>query len=99
MLERLQLERRESARGALMLQEAERRRIARELHGEVGQTLTGVMLQVEGLAATIPPELRETARRTARARSPRHRGGPTDRTPPATRSARRARPAERARRV
>jgi two-component system sensor histidine kinase UhpB len=59
MLERLELERRESARGALMVQEAERRRIARELHGEVGQTLTGVMLQVEGLAATIPPELRE----------------------------------------
>ena len=44
---------------ALMLQEAERRRIARELHDEVGQTLTGVMLQVEGLAATIPAELRE----------------------------------------
>jgi two-component system sensor histidine kinase UhpB len=42
-----------------MVQEAERRRIARELHDEVGQTLTGVMLQVEGLAATIPEELRE----------------------------------------
>ena len=59
MLERLEFERRDSARGALMLQEAERRRIARELHDEVGQTLTGVMLQVEGLAATIPAELRE----------------------------------------
>jgi two-component system sensor histidine kinase UhpB len=59
MLERLEFERRDSARGALMLQEAERRRIARELHDEVGQTLTGVMLQVEGLAATIPDELRE----------------------------------------
>jgi two-component system sensor histidine kinase UhpB len=69
MLERLEFERRDSARAALMLQEAERRRIARELHDEVGQTLTGVMLQVEGLAATIPEdlrdqldELRETAR-------------------------------------
>jgi two-component system sensor histidine kinase UhpB len=41
------------------VQEAERRRIARELHDEVGQTLTGVMLQVEGLAAAIPEELRE----------------------------------------
>ena len=59
MLERLEFERRDSARGALMLQEAERRRIARELHDEVGQTLTGVMLQVEGLAATIPTELHE----------------------------------------
>jgi two-component system sensor histidine kinase UhpB len=69
MLERLEFERRDSARGALMVQEAERRRIARELHDEVGQTLTGVMLQVEGLAAAIPAglheqldELRETAR-------------------------------------
>jgi two-component system sensor histidine kinase UhpB len=69
MLERLEFERRDSARSALMIQESERRRIARELHDEVGQTLTGVMLQVEGLAAVIPPtlraqleELRETAR-------------------------------------
>ena len=69
MLERLEFERRDSARSALMLQEAERRRVARELHDEVGQTLTGVMLQVEGLAAVIPAdlhdqldELRETVR-------------------------------------
>ena len=41
------------------MQEGERRRIARELHDEVGQTLTGVMLQVEGLAAAIPDELRD----------------------------------------
>jgi two-component system sensor histidine kinase UhpB len=59
MLERLESERRESAHRALMVQEAERARIARELHDEVGQTLTGVMLQVEGLAAVIPGELRE----------------------------------------
>ena len=69
MLDRLEAERRESARRALLVQEGERQRIARELHDEVGQTLTGVMLQVEGLAATIPEqsreqldELRETAR-------------------------------------
>ncbi|HWK30373.1 MAG TPA: sensor histidine kinase [Solirubrobacter sp.] len=59
MLDRLESERRESARQALMVQEAERRRVARELHDEVGQTLTGVMLQIEGLAAEIPAELRE----------------------------------------
>jgi two-component system sensor histidine kinase UhpB len=72
MLDRLEHERRESARQALMVQEAERQRIARELHDEVGQTLTGVILQVEGIAATIPDELaapleelRETVRHGA----------------------------------
>ena len=59
MLDRLETERRESTRRALMVQEGERQRVARELHDEVGQTLTGVMLQVEGLAAKIPEELRE----------------------------------------
>lgn len=59
MLDRLESERRESARRALVVQEGERRRVARELHDEVGQTLTGVILQVEGLAAVIPEELRE----------------------------------------
>ena len=59
MLDRLEAEQRESARRALMVQEGERQRVARELHDEVGQTLTGVMLQVEGLAAKIPEELRE----------------------------------------
>ena len=59
MLDRLESERRDSARRALVVQEGERQRIARELHDEVGQTLTGVMLQVEGLAGRIPEELRE----------------------------------------
>jgi len=47
MIDRLETERRESARAALAAQERERSRIARELHDEVGQTLTAVMLQLE----------------------------------------------------
>lgn len=69
MLERLESERRESALDALLLQEGERRRVARELHDEVGQTLTGAMLQIEGLALSIPDELRaqlDELRETAR---------------------------------
>jgi two-component system sensor histidine kinase UhpB len=59
MLERLERERRDSARKALAVQEAERWRIAQELHDEVGQTLTGVMLQVEGLAPVVPAAAQE----------------------------------------
>jgi two-component system, NarL family, sensor histidine kinase UhpB len=59
MLDRLESERRESARRALMVQEGERQRVARELHDEVGQTLTAMMLQIESLAAKIPDDLRD----------------------------------------
>ena len=50
MLDRLESERRESGRRALQAQEAERLRIARGLHDEVGQVLTGVLLQLDSLA-------------------------------------------------
>jgi two-component system sensor histidine kinase UhpB len=59
MLDRLEQERRASGRRALMAQERERKRLARELHDEVGQTLTGVVLQLEGLHRTAPDELAE----------------------------------------
>jgi two-component system sensor histidine kinase UhpB len=49
MLDRLERERRESGRHALEAQEAERLRIARGLHDEVGQVLTGVLLQLDSL--------------------------------------------------
>jgi two-component system, NarL family, sensor histidine kinase UhpB len=51
MLDRIETERRESARRAIAAQESERLRIARELHDEVGQTLTAVALQVERAAS------------------------------------------------
>ena len=50
MLERLEVERRESGRRALRAQEAERLRIARGLHDEVGQALTGVLLELDFLS-------------------------------------------------
>lgn len=52
MLDRLEAERRESGRRALAAQEGERLRIARELHDEVGQTLTAVALRAERAART-----------------------------------------------
>jgi two-component system, NarL family, sensor histidine kinase UhpB len=62
MLDRLELERRDSARHALDAQEDERRRMARELHDEIGQTLTGVVLQLETLERRAPEELRAELR-------------------------------------
>ena len=56
MLDRLETERRESGRRALAAQEQERQRIARELHDEVGQVLTGVMLELEQAAKAGPQE-------------------------------------------
>ena len=96
MLDRLEFERRESARQALMVQEGERSRIARELHDEVGQTLTGVMLQVEGLAAAIPEELREQLDELRETARHGHRGRAPHRAPAPAGGARGSRAAERA---
>jgi two-component system, NarL family, sensor histidine kinase UhpB len=60
MLDRLEGERRESSRRALAAQEAERARIARELHDEVGQTLTAIALRAER-AAGAPGGASQTA--------------------------------------
>jgi len=57
MLARLEGERRDSARRALGAQEGERQRLARELHDEIGQELTGLVLQLEYAVKTAPPEL------------------------------------------
>jgi two-component system, NarL family, sensor histidine kinase UhpB len=68
MLDRLESERRDSARRALAAQESERRRVAGELHDEIGQTLTAVMLELDRIARAAPPALQEElayARETA----------------------------------
>ncbi|MEO9326019.1 sensor histidine kinase [Nocardioides sp. C4-1] len=69
MLDRLEAERAGSRARALAAQEAERHRIAQELHDEVGQSLTVVLLGLKQLENGAPPdlvdglrELRETTR-------------------------------------
>lgn len=59
MLDRIEWERRDSARRAVEVQEHERRRIGLELHDEVGQLLTGVVLGLDGLARTLPDDSRD----------------------------------------
>jgi two-component system sensor histidine kinase UhpB len=54
MLDRLERERRESGRRVLAAQEAERVGIARDLHDEVGQVLTGVLLHLDSIAESAP---------------------------------------------
>jgi two-component system sensor histidine kinase UhpB len=58
MLERLEAERRESGRRAVAAQEAERKRVASELHDEVGQTMTAVLMLLARLQDAVAPERR-----------------------------------------
>src|SRR5205085_11057824 len=62
MLRRLQAERREATGRVLAGQEAERLRIAQELHDQVGQELTAVLLLLSRLERRVPGELRPSLR-------------------------------------
>ncbi len=62
MLDRLERERQESGRRVLAAQEAERVGIARDLHDEVGQVLTGVLLQLNSIAEEAPEHREELDR-------------------------------------
>ena len=55
MLERLEAERRRSSSAALEAQERERARVARDLHDEVNQSLTGLLLRLEHFAPRRRP--------------------------------------------
>jgi two-component system, NarL family, sensor histidine kinase UhpB len=70
MLERLEAEREESIRRVIGAQEAERLRVARELHDEVGQNLTAALLQLARVRRRAGPEFEaEVAEATETVRS------------------------------
>ena len=58
-LERLEAERRASTQRIVGAQEAERSRIARELHDEIGQNLTAVMLELKRAREQVDPPVEE----------------------------------------
>jgi two-component system sensor histidine kinase UhpB len=57
MVRRLEAERRRAGSAALQAQEEERTRVARDLHDEVNQSLTGLLLRLEAVREAAPPEL------------------------------------------
>lgn len=58
MMGRLEAERRRAGSAALQAQEQERARVARDLHDEVNQSLTGLLLRLEAAREAAPPELK-----------------------------------------
>jgi two-component system sensor histidine kinase UhpB len=65
MLDRLESARQEATRTALIAQETERLRIARELHDEIGQTLTAITIQAERAADCDPASASQALRQVA----------------------------------
>lgn len=57
MMRRLEAERRRAGSAALHAQEEERARVARDLHDEVNQSLTGLLLRLEAAREAAPPEM------------------------------------------
>src|SRR5436853_126731 len=58
MLERLELERRNAGRAVLRAQEEERARVAQDLHDEVNQALTAILLRLQAAGFDAPPGMR-----------------------------------------
>lgn len=64
ILDRLEAERQLAARRVLDAQEKERKRIAQDLHDEVNQALTGILLRIEAVMDQAPAELKDELRYT-----------------------------------
>jgi two-component system, NarL family, sensor histidine kinase UhpB len=63
---RMEAERRASGAAAIRAQEQERQRLAQDLHDEVNQALTAVLLRLEATIQEAPPALQEELRDTKR---------------------------------
>ena len=66
MMRRLEAERRRSSSAALAAHEEERARVARDLHDQVNQSLTGVLLRLEATRSEAPPGLEPEIEETSR---------------------------------
>jgi two-component system sensor histidine kinase UhpB len=64
MLERLEQERRDAGRAVLRAQEQERGRIAQDLHDEVNQALTAILLRLSATIGSAPYGLRSELQET-----------------------------------
>ncbi|HEY8763960.1 MAG TPA: sensor histidine kinase [Solirubrobacteraceae bacterium] len=66
MVSRLEAERKQAGKAAIQAQERERRRIAQDLHDEVNQALTAVILRLQASIERAPHELRKELVETKR---------------------------------
>jgi two-component system sensor histidine kinase UhpB len=66
MVSRLEAERKQAGKAAIQAQERERRRIAQDLHDEVNQALTAVILRLQASIERAPDELRKELIETKR---------------------------------
>ena len=97
MLARLEDERREAGRAVLRAQEQERSRIAQDLHDEVNQALTAILLRLSATIGDAPCGLRSELQETQELVEPGDGGAARARPPAAPDRARRPRPDRRAR--
>jgi two-component system sensor histidine kinase UhpB len=63
---RLEAERRATGRAAIRAQEQERARLAQDLHDEVNQALSAILLRLEATSVEAPPALRDELHATKR---------------------------------